>query len=45
MLCYLCDKPIKGEGYNLEPITNDGRCCDECNINEVIPARIKELSK
>jgi hypothetical protein len=43
MLCYLCDKPIKGKGYNPEPITDDGRCCYECHINEVLPSKMKEL--
>ena len=27
------------EGHNAEPI-NDGRCCDNCNTNVVIPKRI-----
>ena len=27
------------EGHNAQPIT-DGRCCDECNTNIVIPIRI-----
>jgi len=39
-------KDDKGEVYwdgtnNASPI-NDGRCCNECNITVVIPARIQK---
>tara|TARA_R100000353_G_scaffold58885_1_gene46518 strand:+ start:676 stop:882 length:207 start_codon:yes stop_codon:yes gene_type:complete len=29
-------------GHNAQPI-NDGRCCDECNANVVIRARLMQL--
>lgn len=38
MKCVICDKEIIGYGNNARPI-NDGQCCDECNINIVIPER------
>ena len=44
MKCCLCHKEIdiKGtwkRGNNAEPIKT-GRCCDKCNQNQIIPARI-----
>jgi hypothetical protein len=39
MKCCLCKVNIKGYGNNAQPLKN-GRCCDECNITKVIPARI-----
>jgi hypothetical protein len=32
-------------GNNPEPVSSVGRCCDACNWNEVIPARIGLLNK
>lgn len=43
--CSICGKTIfGGYGNNAYPI-NDGVCCSECNLKEVIPARIKILNK
>ena len=52
MKCCLCKKEIEktynkeGEmcceiGNNAEPLKS-GRCCDECNMSKVIPARLKQ---
>ena len=42
IICCICGKEIKGYGNNPEPIdTSDKKCCDDCNSNYVIPARIK----
>lgn len=41
MICIICGKNEKGNGYNSEPI-GDGLCCEECNYNRVVPARIQE---
>lgn len=47
MNCSICDKeiPVKEGGWdsgnNAQPI-NDGRCCDECNMNVVIPERLQQ---
>tara|TARA_R100000458_G_C8229191_1_gene211398 strand:+ start:221 stop:421 length:201 start_codon:yes stop_codon:yes gene_type:complete len=30
------------EGHNAQPVTN-GRCCDDCNDQVVIPVRISSL--
>ena len=52
LICSLCDADIIAEarakanpwegGHNPEPLSN-GRCCDVCNDEKVIPARINEL--
>lgn len=48
MKCSICKGPIATEingwkeGHNAEPVTH-GRCCLECNIDVVIPARLKLL--
>jgi hypothetical protein len=49
MKCSICKKeiPVKeggwSQGNNAEPV-NDGRCCDDCNMSVVVPARLAELS-
>ncbi len=55
MNCDICDNPIdihydkKGEaywteGHNARPVVN-GRCCDKCTAEVVIPARIKKYNE
>lgn len=43
MKCCICGKEIKGYGNNpYLVVKKDGKkCCDECNITKVIPARIE----
>mgnify|MGYP004640773655 CR=1 FL=1 len=40
--CCICGKKFTGFGNNPWPLTDDvdARCCDECNLNYVIVARI-----
>ncbi len=38
--CVICGKPIAGFGNNPWPVKEEGECCDECNQEHVIPARI-----
>lgn len=40
--CSICGKKCVGYGNNPQPIKDNynERCCDECNNNYVIPARI-----
>jgi DNA-directed RNA polymerase subunit RPC12/RpoP len=38
--CVLCGGRFEGWGNNPAPITNRGRCCDECNWRIVIPIRL-----
>lgn len=42
--CILCGKEFDGWGNNAWPI-KDGICCDECNAEKVIPARLAKLYK
>ena len=37
--CVICGREFNGYGNNAEPVKT-GRCCDECNLNVVIPERI-----
>lgn len=47
--CSICGKLIEPNafgwiyGNNAQPV-NNGRCCDFCNYNVVIPARIKNMA-
>ena len=49
MDCSICGTTIKpneigwAEGNNAEPV-NDGRCCDTCNHEVVIPTRIQQMN-
>ena len=46
MICSICSHVIEKDpagwdkGHNPFPIQNDGRCCEECNNELVIPARL-----
>ena len=41
-VCCLCKQEFKGYGNNPLPLYNkEGRCCNICNIVNVIPARLK----
>jgi len=44
-LCCLCDEEVEGFGNNPDPVCKNGRCCDKCNAEKVIPARILEASE
>ena len=46
--CVICKQDIKPNaigwehGNNAQPVA-EGQCCDECNTNKVIPARLQAL--
>ena len=42
--CSICGKIYEGHGNNASPI-NDGRCCDKCDKEVVIPRRLADLNK
>lgn len=42
--CSICGKEYEGHGHNASPV-NDGRCCDKCNEDVVIPRRLADLNK
>ena len=49
MKCCICKGEIEihgtyTEGHNAEPAVKDGRCCDNCNMLVVIPARLKLIT-
>jgi len=44
-VCCLCKESKQGWGNNPYPLAEEGRCCDECNNNKVIPARIEAVRK
>lgn len=50
MKCSICQNEIPAKesgwssGNNAQPV-NDGRCCDDCNMNVVIPARLQLLAE
>ena len=41
-VCVICGTPLNGYGNNADPVA-DGRCCDDCNVAFVIPARMRIL--
>ena len=44
--CCLCKRIINGFGHNPFPLGQEnpqGRCCFDCNIRRVIPARLQEV--
>lgn len=44
-LCDVCGEFTIGCGNSAEPVVKDGRCCDRCNKEVVIPKRLEELEK
>jgi len=42
--CDICEGIMTNYGHNAAPITN-GKCCDRCNIDTVIPARLESVVK
>ena len=45
MKCCICGKKINGYGNNPWPVNTKekSRCCSDCNIRYVIPARLANL--
>ena len=40
--CIICAQTFSGSGNDARPL-RDGRCCDACNQQKVIPARLEEI--
>lgn len=38
--CVICRGTFKGWGNNPYPIKQEGRCCDQCNQDVVVRARL-----
>ena len=47
MKCCICGKEIEGYGNNPWPVSTneDDRCCDECNLEVILPERILTLMR
>jgi hypothetical protein len=41
-VCSICTGAIVGFGNDAQPI-NDGRCCDRCHAERVIPERARRI--
>ena len=41
--CVICKEHYTGYDNNPDPVADTGGCCDTCNTNKVIPARMAEL--
>jgi len=42
-LCSICQEPLEGRWANNAQPINDGECCNMCDANIVLPARLKRL--
>ena len=40
--CVICGKEFEGYGNNAEPVA-EGLCCNECNMEMVVPARLQKI--
>ncbi len=43
--CCICGNLFEGYGNNPAPIETRGECCDDCNINVVVPRRLLDAKK
>ena len=43
--CVLCGGICELYGNNPHPLANDGLCCDDCNLNKVVPARLAWMER
>ena len=41
-ICCLCGKEYNEYGNNPHPLSEEGMCCNVCDITKVLPARCKE---
>ena len=41
--CCICGKRFEGYGNNPAPVRETGECCEKCNKNVVVPARIMAI--
>jgi len=40
--CSICGGAIVGLGNGAQPV-NDGRCCDRCNLQRVLPEKVRRM--
>jgi hypothetical protein len=41
-VCSICGLAIVGFGNSAQPV-NDGRCCDRCNLEHVLPEKVRRM--
>ena len=41
--CCLCGEEFEGYGNDPAPLKDSGECCDRCNAEKVIPARLEAV--
>jgi hypothetical protein len=41
-VCSICGGAIVGFGNSAQPV-NDGRCCDHCNLERVLPEKVRRM--
>ena len=41
-ICCICSKVFQEWGNNPDPIKKEGVCCDKCDKEKVIPARLEQ---
>ena len=41
--CCICGKKFTGWGNDPWPVKMEGECCDECNNNQVLAARLANV--
>jgi hypothetical protein len=44
-VCCLCGMELKDYGHNPWPLKKSGRCCEQCNWDKVIPARLEDIKQ
>jgi len=42
--CCICGSSFYGYGNNPAPVRQYGKCCNDCNTEKVIPARIVRMN-
>lgn len=42
--CCICGKEFTGWGNNPWPVKEEGTCCDECNLEVILPIRLSKIS-
>ena len=42
-VCCICGKVFEGYGNDPWPVQEEGKCCDDCNMEVVVPIRIAKL--
>ena len=43
-VCVLCGQYVREYGNNPAPLAAVGKCCDKCNAERVIPARMRRAA-